>query len=275
MARGLVYLLIGLLGARIALGDPARADQEGALREIAEQPFGRIVLWLVAVGFAAYGLWRLGEAAWGRRGQTDDKKRSVQRIESLASGLLYLILFVIALRFAGGAASSGSQQDVTARLVTGRGGTSLFLVIGVLVVGIGIALARRGLKTDFEKQLSCGSKVRGHTTSYGGSARRATSPAASSSPSSASWSSKPLSSTTLRRRAGSMSLCTASRVGREALCSSWQPRPASPASARTRSRSRATGGSDRERARRDELRSLHLLDRQHHDCHHQECHHHG
>ena len=156
-ARGLVYVLIGLLAAQVASGASERADQQGALQKIADQPFGRVLLWLVAVGFAAYGLWRLGEAAWGRRDESDEKKRTVKRVESLASGLFYLLFCATALRFAAGGGGSGRQRSLTVRLLDAPGGTTLLIVIGVVVVGIGIALAWRGLKTDFERHLNHGS----------------------------------------------------------------------------------------------------------------------
>ena len=43
------------------------ADLSGALRTLAEQPFGKILLWLVAVGLMALALWQASEAIWGYR----------------------------------------------------------------------------------------------------------------------------------------------------------------------------------------------------------------
>src|SRR5512132_2698358 len=50
IAYGVVYLLIGWLALQIAWGASAKsADTSGALRTLADQPFGKILLWLVAV----------------------------------------------------------------------------------------------------------------------------------------------------------------------------------------------------------------------------------
>jgi Domain of Unknown Function (DUF1206) len=69
-ARGVIYLLIGWVAVLVALGHSSReADQQGALQLLAGKPYGLVSLWLVGIGFAAYALWRLGEAAFGVIGE--------------------------------------------------------------------------------------------------------------------------------------------------------------------------------------------------------------
>jgi hypothetical protein len=41
------------------------ADQRGALQLPSGKPYGLTSLWLLCIGFAAYALWRLSEAAFG------------------------------------------------------------------------------------------------------------------------------------------------------------------------------------------------------------------
>src|SRR6478735_2046890 len=55
VAYGVVHLLIGWLALQIAWGGTsgASADSSGALSTVAEQPFGKILLWLVAVGMGS------------------------------------------------------------------------------------------------------------------------------------------------------------------------------------------------------------------------------
>jgi hypothetical protein len=67
-ARGLVYVLIGILAVQIAFVDRAeQADQQGAFQTLAQNGFGKAVLWLVILGFVGYGLWQATEAVWGHR----------------------------------------------------------------------------------------------------------------------------------------------------------------------------------------------------------------
>jgi hypothetical protein len=64
-ARGLVYVLIGILALQIAFVDRAeQADQQGAFQTLAQNGFGKAILWLAILGFVGYGLWQASEAAW-------------------------------------------------------------------------------------------------------------------------------------------------------------------------------------------------------------------
>jgi hypothetical protein len=83
-ARGLVYVLIGILAFQIAFVDSAeRADQKGAFQTLAQNGFGKAVLWLVIIGFDGYGLWQASEAAWGHRRELDDRKRTANRASTV------------------------------------------------------------------------------------------------------------------------------------------------------------------------------------------------
>ncbi len=160
LAKGLVYVLIGLLAIQVALGNSQEADQEGALQAVSEQPFGSVVLWLMVVGFAAYAMWRFSEAAWGRRDESDEKKRTIKRIGSAANGVVYLAFGVLAYRTVTGGASSGGGEPVTAKVLEWQNGEALVIAAGVVVIAIAIGLAIRGLMTDFEKHLNTSSMSR-------------------------------------------------------------------------------------------------------------------
>ena len=68
VARGLIYGIIGILAIKLALGDGGTTtNQQGALKTIAHQSFGKTLLILVAVGLGGYALWRLVRAALGAR----------------------------------------------------------------------------------------------------------------------------------------------------------------------------------------------------------------
>lgn len=77
-ARGVVFGIIGLFLIIAALQhNPDQAKGlGGALQELAQQPYGQILLGLVAVGLVAYGIFSLAEARYRRMietGQTSNR----------------------------------------------------------------------------------------------------------------------------------------------------------------------------------------------------------
>ena len=155
VAKGLVYALIGVLAFQVAMGDQQRADQKGALQTIAAKPGGSFVLWLMVLGFLAYAGWRFSEAAWGRRNETDEKKRTAKRLGSALNGAIYLFFAVLAFRTVTSSSSSGGGgADITAKVLDWPGGQAIVVIAGLVIMVVAVALAWRGLKTDFEKHLN-------------------------------------------------------------------------------------------------------------------------
>jgi hypothetical protein len=156
LAKGLVYALIGVLAFQVAMGDQQRADQKGALQAIAAKPGGSVVLWLMVIGFVAYAGWRFSEAAVGRRDETDEKKRTAKRVGSALNGAIYLAFGVLAFRTVTSSSSSSSGADITAKVLGWPGGQAIVVIAGLVIMVVAVALAWRGLKTDFEKHLNTG-----------------------------------------------------------------------------------------------------------------------
>ena len=87
VAQGVLYGVIGILAAKVALGGREESpDKQGALREIAQQPFGKGLLAVLAVGFAAYALWRLAQAILDRDNEGEGAKGLAKRAGSLGAG---------------------------------------------------------------------------------------------------------------------------------------------------------------------------------------------
>jgi Domain of Unknown Function (DUF1206) len=175
-ARGFTYLIIALLAAQIAVGTSApSADQHGAIEEVASQPFGRLLLIALALGFAAYALWRLSVAAVGTpgAGAKSAAKTTGRRLGALATGVVYASLCVTTiLVVAGRSASSSSQrqQSATASLLGLPLGRALVIAIGIGVFFGGCALIWWGLSRKFEKNLASekmGPRVRIWATGLG------------------------------------------------------------------------------------------------------------
>ena len=58
VAKGVLYAVIAILAVKVALGGREESpDKQGALDAIAQQPFGRGLLILLAIGLAGYAVW--------------------------------------------------------------------------------------------------------------------------------------------------------------------------------------------------------------------------
>lgn len=149
VARGLVYGTIGVLALKLALGSGGKTtDQQGALRTIAHQPFGKVLLALVAIGLAGYSLWRLLRAALGHGPESSDS--GFDRLAALASGLAYAGMFVVAVRIlAGSGGATGNEHKTTAGVLGWPAGTWLVGAAGLALVGVGLYQGYRGLTRKF------------------------------------------------------------------------------------------------------------------------------
>jgi len=153
VARGVIYILIGWVAVLLALGRGSReADQQGALQLLADKPYGSLSLWLLGIGFAAYALWRLSEAAYGVAG---DGKRAGPRLRSLGRAVIYAGLAYLTFQVLSGThrSLSGTQQDITARAMQHPGGRWLVGIVGLIILIIGLVLAIEGIRGKFMKYL--------------------------------------------------------------------------------------------------------------------------
>jgi Domain of Unknown Function (DUF1206) len=152
-ARGIIYILIGWVAVLVALGHGRHeANQQGALQLLAGKPYGTVSLWLLGIGFAAYALWRLSEAAYGVAGEGN---RAGPRLRSLGRAVVYAGLAYLTFQVIAGAQASQSrqQQDVTARVMQHPGGRWLVGIAGLIIVLIGLILISEGLRRKFMKYL--------------------------------------------------------------------------------------------------------------------------
>src|SRR5579862_4507046 len=110
VARGLIYGIIGVLALKLAIGDGGKTtNQQGALRTIAQQPFGKLLMIVVAIGLGGYALWRLARAALGHGPESSDS--GFDRVAALGSGVVYAGLCVLAVELLTGSSGSSSASS--------------------------------------------------------------------------------------------------------------------------------------------------------------------
>jgi len=150
IARGVIYGIIGVLALKLALGAGGKAtNQQGALKTIAHQPFGKLLLTLVAIGLGGYALWRFVRAALGHGPEGSDSR--FDRVAALASGLVYAAMCVVAVKLLAGTGvgSSGNPHKAAAGVFGWPAGTWLVGIAGAIMIGVGLYQGYRGLSKDF------------------------------------------------------------------------------------------------------------------------------
>src|SRR6476661_9516945 len=89
VAYGVVHLLVGWLALQLALGEKEdQASNSGALHYLAQQPMGKVLVWLIAIGMLLLVVWRVLEAAYGFDDVSEDKKRWTKRASSAGKAII-------------------------------------------------------------------------------------------------------------------------------------------------------------------------------------------
>ncbi|GAB4085985.1 DUF1206 domain-containing protein [Myceligenerans cantabricum] len=152
-ASGVLHLLVAGLAVQLALGQPSgKADQSGALSTLSQVPGGQVLLWAVAVGFAALALWQLASAVVG---VANAKGQVGARVKSVAKAVLYGVLATSSARYAQGGGGGGtSEESMTAQVLGLPGGPWLVGAGGLVIVGVGVYHVVKGLRKRFLRDLT-------------------------------------------------------------------------------------------------------------------------
>lgn len=164
LAYGVVYLLVAWLAVQLALGQGGgKPTGKGALHELAQQPLGAVLLWLVAGGLAALALWEVCQVVVGHR-DDDGLQRLGARAGSGCRAVVMGTLAVLAVRTALGDAGRSGSKGTTARLLSMPWGQALVVAIGLGVLVLAVVSVHRGLTDRWRK----GVQMEGQTGEVGG-----------------------------------------------------------------------------------------------------------
>ena len=150
-ARGIVYMIIGVLAAQVALGRGGQVtDQRGAFGEILSRPGGKFMLGLVAMGLVGYTVWRFVEAFLDPE-HDGPAKRALYAL----SGFVHVGLALSAARMALGSSSGGGGGGAswTARVMEAPGGRGLVALAALGIAGFGIQQIVKGARSELDRRL--------------------------------------------------------------------------------------------------------------------------
>jgi hypothetical protein len=153
-AQGVLYLVLAWITAQVALGSSSQdASSQGALRQLAEEPFGTFLLWLLAAGFLAYAIWQVFELA----GQGLTEPSVTNRVKAAAKAVLGIALLVATIQVLASSGGGGDGTSSAIDTVLGwPGGRFLVAVGGLIVVGVAVYLAVRGVRGKIREKLEPG-----------------------------------------------------------------------------------------------------------------------
>jgi len=158
-AKGLVYLIIGGLAVKLAIGQGGAAtDQKGALQTIYEQPFGKFLLVIVGIGLIVFALWSFIQAIFDTEGKGRKAKGIIGRIGYAGVGVGYALTSIGAFSLVAGSGSAGkssttSTQDWTARLLKLPFGVALVVIVGLVILGVALYLYSKAYTANFQQRL--------------------------------------------------------------------------------------------------------------------------
>lgn len=158
--KGVVYLIIGSLAVQLAVGHGGSAtDQRGALRVIYEQPFGKFLLAIVALGLLGFALWSFIQAIFDTEGKGQSAKGILERVGYAVVGVSSGTLAFGAYQLAAGTGSGGqgsttNAQDWTALLLKQPFGVVLVALVGLTIIAVAFYIFSKAYTTKFRSHLN-------------------------------------------------------------------------------------------------------------------------
>jgi succinate dehydrogenase hydrophobic anchor subunit len=162
-ARGFVYLSAGaliLLSAVDLVGDAVGI--KGSLDWLAMRPLGRIWVFLVGLGLAAFVMWRVLQAVFDADHEGVSRHGLSTRMSQAFSGFSYAALSFAAFSLLfrapeGDPAVEGviRSREQAATVLSLPFGNWLLVGVGLAIFGIGAANVVKAWREDFTKYLSC------------------------------------------------------------------------------------------------------------------------
>jgi Domain of Unknown Function (DUF1206) len=177
LAKGVSFGIVGVLALKLAIGDGGKAtSRQGALQTLAQSTFGKVLLILLAVGFAGYAIWRFVQAFAERTedgGEKGKAKKWGKRAGYVGRGLIYAALTASTVKILVGSGQQQSQNQKahhTAGMVMGwPGGRWIIGIAGIVIIGAALWNLYRGIARNFEDKWRIG-KMSATERKWGGRA---------------------------------------------------------------------------------------------------------
>ncbi|ONI70364.1 hypothetical protein ALI144C_47735 [Actinosynnema sp. ALI-1.44] len=153
---GVVHLLVAWLAIQLVFGESEQADQKGAVGSLAQTQVGPVLLWVLAIGLFAYGLWQILMIINGYTWVEKGRKRFLRKFGAGSRAFVAISLGISAVQIAagsGGGSSNDTTKEGTAKLMSQPFGQILVGILALIILGVAVAAVRRGVKKLFLEDL--------------------------------------------------------------------------------------------------------------------------
>lgn len=155
VAKGVSFALVGVLAIKLAVASGGEAtSREGALQSLAQQSFGKFLLIVLALGFAAYALWRFAQTFFDKNDVGNGAKGLAKRAGYFGSGTIYALLTYSTVRIISGTAQQSQNQkaqETTAAVLSWPAGKWIVGAVGLVLIGVGLWSGYYGIEKAFLK----------------------------------------------------------------------------------------------------------------------------
>ncbi|MFC0189295.1 DUF1206 domain-containing protein [Fictibacillus aquaticus] len=156
MAKGIVYMLIGILALLAATGLKGKlTGQEGAMYTLAKQPFGPFLLIVLAAGLAGYTFWQVVRAIFDPECASPSWKRWFARAGYLIIAGIYTTVCISALRILFRArvdTSDKGYQTLSQKMLAQPFGQLIIGLAGIVFIVIGVVMLYQAISGRFKKR---------------------------------------------------------------------------------------------------------------------------
>jgi hypothetical protein len=158
VANAIIHALIGVIVLVLASGGKGEGDQAGAMKAVAGAPAGFVVLWLIAIGLCALGVWHAAEGLLSRDRSGDTKGAAGKwgrRLAEWGQALVFLVLGLISAAVAIGARPDADQtaEDASRELLRIPGGAIVLASVGLAIGIAGIVFVVMGVRRSFRTRM--------------------------------------------------------------------------------------------------------------------------
>jgi hypothetical protein len=172
VARGTVFVILGGFAALAAAGAMTHTtDSKDAWHALLGQPFGQLILAVIAAGLLCFALWRAAQAILDADECGTDLRGWARRLAYGFAAVFYAGFAITSASMIFGWEQPGNTdqltRDWTAWLLSKPLGFWILLAVGTAIVGTGIGVAVSGIRAKFGERLTLKQKPRLLVTALG------------------------------------------------------------------------------------------------------------